>query len=490
MCGAWVTFLKSDRSVIERFYFRRWSITYRLSLYFALSSLALIAVMGFYLDTSLHRRLDEAHSIIVADNVDHIRDALSKISDEAELAGNMRWPDELTFVARRVHFTIFDENKNILAKVSPLDIPLSILPAPAEIGQRADQQIVWKSPAGEYYRVAAAWTSVGRAGARKALIALALDISIEHHLLEENRDTLLATLLVGVLCAATLGYVITRQGLAPIRRVAKTANEITSTRLDRQLDLADAPVEMRELAAAFNAMLDRLRDSFCRLTQFSSDIAHELRTPINNLMGEAQVALSRARSADEYREVLESNVEEYERLSRMIENMLFLARADDPQTKILPARVDARAELEKLAEFYQVVADESGVRIRCEGNAIVYADPILYRRAISNLLSNALRHTTRGSEIVLEVKAEPGGWATAAVTNSGPGIPAQHLTKIFDRLYRIESSREKTTQGAGLGLAIVTSIMEMHRGTVSVESTPGKFTVFTLRFPPAIGTST
>jgi two-component system heavy metal sensor histidine kinase CusS len=317
------------------------------------------------------------------------------------------------------------------------------------------------------------------------LIVLALDITAAENRLRDYNKTLIGTLLVGALCAATLGYFITRSGLAPIRRIAKTANEIKSTRLDKKLDLADAPVELRELAAAFNGMLDRLRDSFARLSQFSSDIAHELRTPINNLLGEAQVALSRARTAEEYREALESSVEEYERLSRMIENMLFLARADDPQTKIAAVSLDVRAELEKICEFFSVIADESGVAIRCAGEGKTFVDPLLFRRAIGNLLSNALRHTPRGGEIVLEVMRGPGGAMTATVSNPGPGIPAEHLGRIFDRLYRVESSRGKTTEGAGLGLAIVKSIMELHRGSVSVESTPCGLTVFTLHFPPA-----
>jgi two-component system heavy metal sensor histidine kinase CusS len=442
-----------------------------------------------YLDTTLHRRLDELHSIIVADDVNNVRDALSKLSEHDVLAGNLRWPEALTLVARRLHIVILDEDKKVLADASRLNIPLAVLPAPAEIGQRADRQIVWKSPAGKYYRMAMAWTNIGQTGIRKALIVLALDISVEHGLLEQHRNALLATLLAGALCAATLGYVITRRGLAPIRRVAKTANEITSTHLDRKLELADAPVELRELAAAFNGMLDRLRDSFARLSQFSSDIAHELRTPINNLMGEAQVALSKVRTADEYREVLESNVEEFERLARMIENMLFLARADDPQTEIAVTSIDAGAELEKICEFFQVIADESGVSIRCAGDAKISADPLLFRRAIGNLLSNALRHTPRGGEIVLEVKSEPGGAATAVVANPGAGIPGHHLNRIFDRLYRVESSRNKTTEGSGLGLAIVKSIMDLHRGTVSVASTPGGLTAFTLRFPPTAATS-
>jgi two-component system heavy metal sensor histidine kinase CusS len=342
---------------------------------------------------------------------------------------------------------------------------------------------LWNAPNGHRYRVVAAKGNLGDPGARPVLIILALDITSEEERLRAYHNTLFGTLLIGGLCAAALGYLIVRRGLAPVRRIATTASEITSARLGRKLRLDDAPVELHQLVAAFNGMLDRLQDSFSRLSQFSSDIAHELRTPINNLMGEAQVTLSRARSEQEYRDTLESSLEEYERLSRMIENMLFLARADDPQMNITPVAMDASGELEKICEFFTVLAEESGLTIRCSGGGKIFADPLLFRRAVGNLLSNALRHTPRGGEIVIDVKAEAGGAGSVTVTNRGAGIPAEHVGRIFDRLYRVESSREKTTDGTGLGLSIVKSIMELHRGTVSVESTPGKSTVFTLRFP-------
>jgi two-component system heavy metal sensor histidine kinase CusS len=343
---------------------------------------------------------------------------------------------------------------------------------------------VWSAPDGRRYRIVTVDSKFASADVHPVLIVLALDITAAERRLRAYNKTLVGTLLIGAICAATIGYFITRRGLAPVRRIAKTASEITSARLERKLELEDAPVELRELAAAFNGMLDRLRDSFSRLSQFSSDIAHELRTPINNLLGEAQVALSRARTADEYREALESNVEEYERMARMIENMLFLARADDPQIRIAAGHINAREALGKICEFFTVLAEEAGVNIRCAGDAKIFADPQLFQRAVANLLSNALRYTPRGGEIVLEVKSQPDGAATVSVSNPGTCIPAAHLARIFDRLYRVESSREKTTEGAGLGLAIVKSIMELHRGSVSVGSSPGGLTTFALRFPP------
>jgi two-component system heavy metal sensor histidine kinase CusS len=470
--------------VIGARFFQRWSITSRLSFFFALSSIVLLAVVGVYLyrvsDTELDRELTE----LLADTVDFVRIIATRQKDAAGLARPHFW-DALAVDGSRLHMVILGERNEALVATSKLKLPSEALPAPAREGQRVERSIVWVSPDGGRYRVVAARANVGTDNTLPVLIVVALDITAEHRRLQAYNQTLIATLLLGAIVAAALGYVIVHRGLTPLRRIATAANAITSTGLQQKLELVAAPDELRALAAAFNGMLDRLHDSFSRLSQFSSDIAHELRTPINNLMGEAQVALSRARTAEEYREVLASSVEEYERLARMIENMLFLARADDPQTKIAAAWIDARAELERIAEFYQLVADESGVRIRCAGNARIYADPILFGRAIGNLLSNALRYCARGSEVVLQVGDEPDGGATASVRNSGAGIAAEHLLRIFDRLYRIAPSREKTTEGAGLGLAIVKSIMELHRGSVSAASDAGGLTVFRLRFPPA-----
>lgn len=467
--------------------FKHWSITHRLSLYFALSSLVLMSSTGIYLSTTLDRRLDEEHATFLAQDIDVIRDRLASVKSGTALTDDPRWRQGITPVGSRLHLTIFSEQEEVLLPAPSLTMPLSALPSPAQIGQRANRSIMWTSPDGKHYRIAAAWANVGREQAQRVLIALALDVSLEYRVLAGYHDTLFITLLIAVLCSAIIGYAVTRRGLSPIRRIAKAANEITSTQLDKKLELEGSPAELRELVLAFNSMLDRLHESFSRLSQFSSDLAHELRTPMNNLMGEAQVALSRVRSADEYRGVLESSVEELERLSRMTENMLFLAHADYSEAIISPACLDAREELEKLAEFYQLAADESGARIICAGNVKVYADPILFRRAISNLLSNALRYSAKGGEIVIEARSETDGSVTVAVKNPGPGISPEHLTRIFDRFYRIEPAREKSRDGAGLGLAIVRTIMRLHGGAVSVASTPNEFTVFTLRFPAAPG---
>ena len=441
--------------------------------------------VGVFLSKALDRQLNDEHLVFLGNDIANIRTRLAEPSGDLPLSEETRLRQVTTPVGSRLRIAIFDEQNNALVPAPWPNVPFEILPAPAAIGAAVADSVMWRSPEGKHYRIVTAMAGVGQAPARKVMIALALDISLEHRLLAAYRNTLLVTLLLAVLCSAVIGYMVARQGLAPIRRIATAANEITSARLDKRLELEDSPTELRELIGAFNGMLDRLRESFVRLSRFSSDLAHEFRTPINNLMGEAQVSLSRARSAEEYRSVLESSVEELERLSRMVENMLFLARADNAQSVIAAELFDARAELEKIAEFYQVMADESGVRIQCEGAAKVRADPLLFRRAVSNLLSNALRHTAGGGRIVMAAARNADGSVTVAVKNPGPGIAAEHTARIFDRFYRVDPAREKSSEGAGLGLAIVRTIMQLHGGSVSVTSEPGGTTTFALWFPAA-----
>jgi two-component system heavy metal sensor histidine kinase CusS len=207
-----------------------------------------------------------------------------------------------------------------------------------------------------------------------------------------------------------------------------------------------------------------------------------LRTPLHNVMGQTEVALSRDRTPAEYRDVLQSNLEELNRLARMTNGLLFLARADDPRTQIEPSLLDARAELEAVRDFHEALADALEVDIVCEGTALVVADPNLFRRAVTNLLSNALRHSGRGSRVVLA--AEPGADAiTISVRDEGSGIAPEHLPMVFDRFYRTGRRDLDRGDGSGLGLAIVRSIMNLHEGTASIDSKLGRGTVVQLRFP-------
>jgi two-component system heavy metal sensor histidine kinase CusS len=264
--------------------------------------------------------------------------------------------------------------------------------------------------------------------------------------------------------------------------MVQVAHGISASRLDRRLQLDEVPTELLDLATAFNQMLDRLQGSFKRLSDFSSDLAHELRTPISNLMTESQVVLSRARSADEYREVLYSNLEEYDRLARMISDMLFLAKADHGLIALRSEPVDLAKEVRQLFEFYEALSDEQGVRLALEGEGMANGDDLMLRRALSNLLSNALRHTPREGAITVSISRASTGEMLIAVENTGQTISPEHLPRLFDRFYQVDPSRHRTHEGAGLGLAITKSIIDAHGGKISVTSENG-LTRFVMAIP-------
>lgn len=310
---------------------------------------------------------------------------------------------------------------------------------------------------------------------------VALDITHHVHFLDEVRARLWFGVSIAAAFAALLGWLAARQGLAPLTRVTATARRLSAEQLGQRISQQDAPAEVRELAEAFNGMLDRLEASFRRLSDFSADIAHELRTPVSNLMTETQVALTRARSADEYRETLHSNLEEFDRLARMISDMLFLAKADNGLLPRPGEAVALEVEARALLEFYEALADEQGVQLRLSGEATVVGDRLMLRRAVSNLLSNALRHTASGNAVEIEINKREDR-AILAVRNPGAAIPADRLPLLFDRFHRLDLSRSGRGEGAGLGLAITRSIVEAHGGYIHVESAHG-FTTFSLHLP-------
>lgn len=270
-------------------------------------------------------------------------------------------------------------------------------------------------------------------------------------------------------------------GMRPLPRFTQAVSRVEASRLDERLDPAALPRELQELAAAFNAMLERLRDSVTRLTQFSADLAHEMRTPLATLLGRTQVVLSQQRSAEELQDVLVHNVEELQRLSRLVTDMLFLAQADQAQQALRPEPVELASEAARIADFLAIAADEKTVTIRVRGSASVNADRGLVQRALTNLISNAVRHARAGSEITVLVEATAAA-TSVAVENEGEAISPEYLDRLFDRFYRGDPARHRDKGGTGLGLAIVHTIMDLHGGSSEVVSIPPDRVRFTLRF--------
>lgn len=320
----------------------------------------------------------------------------------------------------------------------------------------------------------------GQADGETYTVQVAQDRSADEQFRKEFGVLVVAVVALGTVASALLGITITRSGLRPLAEITRSVNRIGPRHLHERVAQKSWPQELQPLASAFDEMLHRLEDSFTRLSQFSADLAHELRTPVANMLGEAQVTLTRERPANEYREVIESSVAECERLSGIIDNLLFLARADAAAAPIAPTLFDGRTALEKIASFYETIGEEQQVSISCTGQGQIYADPTLFDRAVSNLLENALHHTPVHGTIVISLANRP-GYVDVSVYDSGCGISAEHIPRVFDRFYRADASR--TAKGTGLGLALVKSIAELHRGSVALSSEPNRGTTMTVTFP-------
>lgn len=300
-------------------------------------------------------------------------------------------------------------------------------------------------------------------------------------LLLRYRETLTLILAVSIVLCAMLGYLIARSGMRPIERIAETAEHIRLSTLHERLDVEKLPAELAALANTFNLMLDRLEQSFLQLSQFSADLAHELRTPISNLRGELEVALSRPRSDDIYREVLGSALEECTRVSRVIQSLLFLARAEMVGNPPALETLDLCTEISTVLEFYQPMAVEAGLSltVHAQPGIQIQFDRILLQQALGNLVANAIAHTAAGGQIIVEVAGNP-EQLVIRIRDTGQGIAPEHLPHVFGRFYRADRARSHVSGNLGLGLAVVRAIMDLHGGRVAIESRQGQGTTVSL----------
>ncbi|MBP0594139.1 heavy metal sensor histidine kinase [Paraburkholderia sp. LEh10] len=277
---------------------------------------------------------------------------------------------------------------------------------------------------------------------------------------------------LGAFGASLLSYWVTRIGLAPLRRLTIDASEVSADNRSQRLRTAELPLELNDLAHSFNGALERLDQAYCRLESFNADVAHELRTPVTILIGQTQVALTRNRAVDDLRRTLQSNLEEFERMRGIINDMLFLARADQGERATELVEVSLATEVAHTVEFLEMPMEEAHVRAQLHGDAVARVNRPLFGRACANLLINAIHHSMPGSTITVTISREAGRvWV--AVANRGEPIAPDVLDHVFDRFYRAELSRTNSRENHGLGLAIVKAVAEMHGGVVFVRSLQG-----------------
>ena len=313
---------------------------------------------------------------------------------------------------------------------------------------------------------------------------VAVDRADEERLLRKYRDLMAVVLVLSVVACAIGGMVIARRGMRPIDRITRAARDTRSGTLNQRLALVGLPSELAQLGSTFNDMLDRLEDTFGRMSQFSADVAHELRTPIANMRGEIEVALGKTRTPAEYQDVLGSCLEEYERLARIIQSLLFLAKAETATQLDHRERVDLRQTIAAVIDFYETAGAEASVALQFVQGPALWADVdrTLVQQAVGNLISNAIAHTPPGGAVKVAL-TNAADAVQITISDTGTGIAPQHLPHVFDRFYRADRARSESTHHVGLGLTLVQSIAGLHNGTVTIKSTPGQGTCVTFRFP-------
>ncbi len=457
----------------------RGSIAFRLTVWYALLSVVLIASAGSILYLVLADRLRQEDDQWLAGRIAEVRGILLLHSrDSAALQ-------------EEVHREAAMLPGSYLRVVDAQGVDVVEAPTPhaAEDGRpfadprfRAggdEQGMDWASGSGETYRLM--YARVGIDGG--FTVQAAMNRTSEEEVLAAYRRILWLALSASLAIAVIAGYLIARRGLQPVSRLAAIIAELSAAHLHRRVADDDWPRELRPLAANFDQLLVRLDESFARISRFSADIAHELRTPLHILQGEAEMALSKDRSNEQYRDCIASATEEYERLTRMVDALLFLARTEQPDSLPNKQTLDLEQEIAAVCAFYQALADEQDTTLIAGGVGTVLADSALLRRALGNLIINALRHTPSGGSIVVDVAKTPDHGVDIVVSDTGEGIAPEDLPHVFDRFYRADSARLRQGTGTGLGLAIVRSIMLLHGGSVSLDSELGCGTAATLRFP-------
>jgi two-component system heavy metal sensor histidine kinase CusS len=454
------------------------SITGRLILLYSLSTAVLLAAAFGILYYAVAKAIDQEDQALLRDKFREVSADLVA-HPPAKPPGIYDLLDRVDLGSRTYLVRILDTKDKLLGENSGMEkvLPASIFPAPSE-GKSESMVTTDRAVSGRWFLLLSGWITTAGPETQRFLVQVAQDRSGDRRFLQTFLRILGGVLVSGISAAVLIGWLVARRGLKPVEELTAAVHRVESTKLHERVATYRWPNELTALASAFDAMLSRLEDAFKRLTQFAADLAHELRTPISNLRGETEIMLSRRRTADEYQEAFLSRMEELERLSSMIESLLFIASAQNPESQIKRTSVDGHNAVRSMLDFYEAMAGEQNVELSVSGNVVLQVEPTLFRRALSNLISNALNHTPAGGKIEVRLSTEQ-GWSQVEVRDSGSGIKAKHLP--FDRFFRAEESRH--TKGTGLGLSIVKSIMDLHGGIGAIDSTENHGTIVTLRFP-------
>ena len=439
------------------------SLAIRLAVMFALAAVAIVAVSALMLRQSLHNSLQQQmhqelqfrHSLMVP-----YISARTSLADWSTVGTKLaNWT---TVEGGHTHYWVLSDDPRY------------------QIGSESPEGINWRKQPNGFSRIPkdpcslyVLITEIPANGDRPAVRYVAvLDSTPYMSTLDAFTRSMILISVIGVLLVALLGFFVAHVGLLPVNYLSHQAHKLAPGKRGQRLDAKALPVELQALAESFNGVLERQEIAWSQLESFNADVAHELPTPLTNLIGQTQLGLARQREQHELEDLLQSNLEELERMTSIVNDMLFLSHAQAGEHATQLSEVSLREEAIKTADYLEPSFVDKSLNVIIEGDVQARVDRRLFHRALANLLSNSARYAADHSDIVVKLQIE-NGFARISVTNAGDEIEAGQLARLFERFYRIDASRARSDMHHGLGLSIVRAVALMHHGDVFASSKNG-----------------
>ena len=465
------------------FYRRHWSLTLWLTLCNSISAFLLISLIAAFLYFGLAAQLKEQNHIFLLDEVETVENLIRVQESVAPVVAEASRGHASSVRYVKHYIRVLEPNGAVILETPGMRelLPAHVFQAPATSGDPGVDRTRYTAD-GRVMLYTSYLVKLTKSG-RQRIVQVALDVTNVEEILVGYRQKIYLALSIGFLLCIAVSFAIARRGTRPLREMTDIVRRITATNLEERISGKGWPRELNNLADAMNLMLNRLEDSFTRLYNSATNLSHKMRTPLTILKGEAEVALSRDRSNEELQDVIASSLEEVTRLSRLGESILFLANAEMGKFRMERSLIDCREEVEQVIEYYWPFAEDRGITFTCEGSALLMADAALFRKTVAALISNGLTYNPHGGTVGLALRQKDELSGEISITDSGCGIPPGEVVKIFDRFYRVYATRHMDPHGTGLGLPIAKAIMDLHEGSIAVESVHGKGTTVTLSFP-------
>lgn len=450
------------------------SLSFRLTCFFSIASMIVLTTLGWLIYGAIDKHFVEQDRTILNDKVRVVQDFI---------LGSMQDNEMPQFSAQLGN--IFEEHHIIVVNVTNVgnvaySSPRVKFPSDVTAYYLDDEEMLFEwQDIDNLYRGMRFHIQTAPQNSAEYEVTIAININHHREFLNSFKATLIRFIGAAGVISGILGWFATKQGLLPLQVLRKRVESVSVDHLDQRMPVDTMPIEIADLSETLNKMLERLESAFERLSDFSTDIAHELRTPINNLMTQTHVSLSKSRTVSEYQDILVSNSEEFERLAKMISDMLYLAKSDHGLLPLMPESISLKTEITNILEVYDALAERKKVSLKLLGEAHVEGDRLMLCRAFTNLISNALRHSFEGGYVTIRIIPQNNS-VKIEVENYGETISSDDIPHLFERFYRADKSRVRNvSDGVGLGLAITKSIVTAHGGEISVNSSDG-ITIFIL----------